>query len=75
MLALGNNYAGWAGKPFEMVVVNTDAWVQEFLDYERIISTTAPFKQRFVQLWTGETRYKANSPGLARHLTLEQQSL
>ena len=60
MPELRNNYAGWAGKPFEMVVVNTDQRVQDFLDYERIISTTVPVKQRFVQLWTGETGYKDN---------------
>lgn len=60
MPELRNNYAGWAGKPFEMVVVNTDARVQDFLDYERIISTTVPVKQRFVQLWTGESGYKDN---------------
>ena len=60
MPELRNNYAGWAGKPFEMVAVNTDARVQDFLDYERIISTTVPVKQRFVQLWTGETGYKDN---------------
>lgn len=60
MPELRNNYAGWAGKPFEMVVVNTDTRVQDFLDYERIISTTVPVKQRFVQLWTGESGYKDN---------------
>ena len=60
MPELRNNYAGWAGKPFEMVAVNTDQRVQDFLDYERIISTTVPVKQRFVQLWTGETGYKDN---------------
>ena len=60
MPELRNNYAGWAGKPFEMVAINTDQRVQDFLDYERIISTTVPVKQRFVQLWTGETGYKDN---------------
>jgi thiol-disulfide isomerase/thioredoxin len=60
MPELRNNYAGWAGKPFEMVVVNTDARAQDFLDYERIISATVPVKQRFVQLWTGENGYKDN---------------
>lgn len=60
MPELRNNYAGWTGKPFEMVVVNTDARVQDFLDYERIISATVPVKQRFVQLWTGESAYKDN---------------
>lgn len=54
------NYEGWAGKPFELVAVNNDAKVQDFLDYERIISRTVPLKQRFIQLWTGEVGYKDN---------------
>lgn len=64
MPELRNNYAGWAGKPFELVAVSTDARVQDLLDYERIISRTVPMKQRFVQLWTGESDYKDN---LGRH--------
>ena len=49
-----------SGKPYELVAINTDARVQDFLDYERIISATVPLKQRFVQLWTGETGYRDN---------------
>jgi thiol-disulfide isomerase/thioredoxin len=60
MPELRNNYQGWSGQPFELVAVNTDTRVQDFLDYERIISSTVPLKQRFVQLWTGETNYKDN---------------
>ena len=60
MPELRNNYEGWAGKPFELVAVNTDARMQDFLDYERIISRTVPLKQRFVQLWAGDGGYKDN---------------
>ena len=60
MPELRTNYEGWMGKPFEMVVVNNDTRVQDFLDYERIISQTVPLKQRFVQMWTGESGYKDN---------------
>lgn len=60
MPELRTNYEGWAGKPFELVAVNNDAKVQDFLDYERIISRTVPVKQRFVQLWTGDGGYKDN---------------
>lgn len=60
MPELRTNYEGWNGKPFELVAINTDPRVQDFLDYERIISTTVPLKQRFVQLWTGETGYRDN---------------
>jgi len=67
MPELRNNYAGWAGKPFELVAVSTDSRVQDLLDYERIISRTVPMKQRFVQLWTGESGYQDN---LGKHNTL-----
>lgn len=67
MPELRNNYAGWAGKPFELVAVSTDARVQDLLDYERIISRTVPMKERFVQLWTGESGYKDN---LGKHAML-----
>lgn len=62
MPELRNNYSGWAGKPFELVAVSTDTRVQDLLDYERIISRTVPVRERFVQLWTGESGYKDN-PG------------
>lgn len=57
MPELRENYAGWNGKPFELVAVNTDASRQDFVDYERIITSTVPARQRFVQLWTGESGY------------------
>jgi hypothetical protein len=60
MPELRNNYEGWYGKPFELVAINTDGRVQDFLDYERIITRTVPMKQRFVQLWSGEAGYKDN---------------
>ena len=67
MPELRNNYAGWTGKPFEMVAVSTDGRVQDLLDYERIISRTVPMKQRFVQMWTGESGYRDN---LGKHSML-----
>lgn len=57
MPELRENYAGWNGKPFELVAVNTDALKKDFMEYERIIASTVPAKQRFVQLWTGESGY------------------
>lgn len=67
MPELRNNYSGWAGKPFELVAVSTDGRVQDLLDYERIISRTVPMKERFVQLWTGESGYRDN---LGKHTML-----
>ena len=57
MPELRENYAGWNGKPFELVAVNTDARKKDFMEYERIVASTVPPKQRFVQLWTGESGY------------------
>ena len=60
MPELRSNYAGWSGKPFEVVAVNTNTSMKEFLDYERILSITVPMKQRFVQLWAGDSSYQDN---------------
>jgi thiol-disulfide isomerase/thioredoxin len=57
MPELRENYAGWNGKPFELVAVNTDARKKDFMEYERIIASTVPAKQRFVQMWAGENGY------------------
>jgi thiol-disulfide isomerase/thioredoxin len=54
------NYEGWAGKPFELVAVSTDTRMQDVQDYERIISRTVPVKQRFIQLWMGDSSYRDN---------------
>jgi thiol-disulfide isomerase/thioredoxin len=57
MPELRENYAGWNGKPFELVAVNTDVRKKDFMEYERIVASTIPARQRFVQLWTGESGY------------------
>lgn len=67
MPELRTNYEGWAGKPFELVAVSTDRRMQEVLEYERIIARTVPMKQRFVQLWTGDSSYRDN---LGQHAQL-----
>jgi thiol-disulfide isomerase/thioredoxin len=60
MPELRQNYEGWAGKPFELVLVSVDSRRQDLDDYEKIISRTVPVKQRFVQLWAGEAGYRDN---------------
>jgi thiol-disulfide isomerase/thioredoxin len=67
MPELRTNYEGWAGKPFELVAVNTDARMKDMLDYENIISRTVPIRQRFVQLWAGDASYRDN---LGKHAQL-----
>lgn len=61
------NYEGWTGKPFELVAVSTDTRMQDVQDYERIISRTVPVKQRFIQLWMGDSSYRDN---LGKHAQL-----
>ena len=60
MPELRGNYEGWAGKPFDLVAISTDSSRQDVLDYERIILRTVPLKQRFVQIWAGDSGYKDN---------------
>lgn len=60
MPELRQNYEGWSGKPFEMVLVATDRQVGDVLDYERILSRTVPLRQRFIQLWAGGPGYGDN---------------
>lgn len=67
MPELRTNYEGWAGKPFELVAVNTDARMKDMMDYENIISRTVPTRQRFVQLWAGDSSYRDN---LGKHAHL-----
>jgi peroxiredoxin len=58
MPELRRNYEGWAGKPFELVLVSVDKRMADVTAYEQIISRTVPLKQRFVQLWAGEPGYQ-----------------
>ncbi len=58
MPELRRNYAGWRGKPFELVLVNVDRRQADLHAYEQIISRTVPLEQRFVQLWSGAPGYR-----------------
>ena len=62
MAELRQNYAGWKGKPFELVAVSVDRRVQDLADYDAITNTLVPLRQRFVQLWQGEPGYADNFP-------------
>lgn len=67
MTELRQNYEGWKGKPFEMVLVSTDRRLEDVRAYETIIARTVPANQRFVQLWSGEPGYR-DSFGKPAHL-------
>lgn len=62
MAELRQNYAGWNGKPFELVAVSVDRRAQDLADYDAITTTLVPSRQRFVQLWHGAPGYADNFP-------------
>jgi thiol-disulfide isomerase/thioredoxin len=76
MPELRENYAGWNGRPFELVAVNTDVRKKDFMEYERIIASTVPARQRFVQLWAGERGYSdtfGNHPQLPNAFLIDKK--
>jgi thiol-disulfide isomerase/thioredoxin len=60
MAELRQNYQGWRGKPFELVLVSTDRRIQDLDGYEKLIAQLVPQDQRFVQLWGGDASYRDN---------------
>jgi cytochrome oxidase Cu insertion factor (SCO1/SenC/PrrC family) len=60
MPELRENVQGWADKPFEMVLVSVDRRMADVDSYNAIINQSVPLKQRFTQLWAGDTGYKDN---------------
>ena len=60
MPELRQNAAGWVDKPFELVLVNVDRRMDDVATYNSIINKSVPVKQRFTQLWSGDSEYKDN---------------
>lgn len=60
MAELRQNYQGWKGRPFELVLVSVDAREQDLRAYESLIRQIVPRGQRFIQLWSGDTGYRDN---------------
>jgi cytochrome oxidase Cu insertion factor (SCO1/SenC/PrrC family) len=60
MSELRDNVKGWSNKPFELVLVSVDKNVRDVEDYFKYLSQIVPTKQRFTQLWAGNTNYKDN---------------
>ncbi len=58
MRELRANYAGWTGKPFELVLVSTDRSMKDIESYDKIVSQSVPLAQRFVSLWSGSAGFK-----------------
>ena len=60
MPELRENALGWAGKPFELVLVSVDARMEDVKNYNTIINQTVPLNQRLTHLWAGDAGYRDN---------------
>ena len=67
MPELRANLAGWRGKPFELVTVNVDADMTDWIAYEKITTTVESVRPRAI--WTG----KASDQRLPLTLVLDMQ--
>lgn len=52
------NSAGWAGKPFEVVLINSDRTLESVKEYQRIVNLTLPAHLKFTQLWQKAPEFK-----------------
>lgn len=57
MRELRANLVGWQGQPFSLIGVNSDVRRQDWLEYERLVSSTIPVAQRFPSMWSGDASY------------------
>lgn len=57
MPELRANAAGWRGKPFELVLVNTDKRRSDVEAYARVVRQIEPAAPRFPMLWIGDPGY------------------
>jgi thiol-disulfide isomerase/thioredoxin len=60
MSELRQNSAGWADKPFELVLISVDRSMKDVNSYAAILNKSVTAKQRFTQLWAGDSAYKDN---------------
>ncbi len=54
------NYAGWQGKPFELVTVAVDARREDVLAYEALLDRLVPMTQRFPSMWRRDPAHRDN---------------
>lgn len=57
MPELRANAAGWRGKPFELVLVSTDAKREVVTNYEQTLQATTPLAPNIRLMWRGETGF------------------
>jgi len=56
------NYAGWRGKPFELVTVATDSNIDDVRSYERIVQAIVPLAETIPSLWRRDPATRDNFP-------------
>lgn len=52
------NYAGWQGKPFELVTVAVDTRREDVLAYETLLDRIVPMTQRFPSMWRRDPAHR-----------------
>ncbi len=70
MPELRANAAGWRGKPFELVLVNTDATRTDVDVYARMVRLIEPDSPRVAMLWSGNPGFAGSLAGPLRRLPL-----
>ena len=58
MAELRANAAGWRGKPFELILVSTDAQRQDVLTHARLVRLIDAGASPMSTLWTGDPDYR-----------------
>lgn len=58
MRELRLNTEGWTGKPFEVVLINSDRSLEAVKEYQRIVNVTLPSALKFTQLWQKAPEFK-----------------
>ncbi|MFM2111453.1 MAG: hypothetical protein RLZZ271_113 [Pseudomonadota bacterium] len=58
MRELRLNTEGWAGRPFEVVLINTDRSMETIREYQRIVGVILPPHLKFTQLWQKSPDFK-----------------
>lgn len=70
MPELRANAAGWRNKPFELLLVSTDAKREDALAYTLAVRQVEPSSVRFTTLWAGDSQFRDTLPERPKKLPL-----
>lgn len=70
MPELRANAAGWRGKPFELILVNTDAQREDVQTHARLVRLIEPGAAAITTLWMGDAQYRDSLVGPPPRLPL-----